>query len=64
MMRGGFLAATRNLERVDPACEGLYHLPQVVDRRVDVALNNNFAFGGVNTSVVLRAWSRSPSTSG
>ncbi len=64
MLRGGFLAATRNLERVDPACEGLYHLPEVVDRRVEVALNNNFAFGGVNTSLVLRAWSRSPSTSG
>lgn len=55
MMRGGFLAATRNLERVDPACDGLQHVPAVVDRQVAVALNNNFAFGGVNTSLVFSA---------
>ncbi len=64
MLRGGFLAATRNLERVDAACQGLYHLPEVLERRVEIALNNNFAFGGVNTSLVLRACPEPPSTNG
>jgi 3-oxoacyl-[acyl-carrier-protein] synthase II len=52
MLRGGFLAATRNLEQVDPECDGLHHLPAVLERQVEVGLNNNFAFGGVNTSLV------------
>ncbi len=53
MLRGGFLAGTRNLEEVDPECAGLDHVIGVRETKVEVALNNNFAFGGVNTSLVL-----------
>ncbi len=56
MIRGGFLAATRNLEQVDPMCDGLHHLPAVIDRQVEIGLNNNFAFGGVNTSLIFAAF--------
>ncbi|MCK5689864.1 3-oxoacyl-ACP synthase, partial [Myxococcota bacterium] len=54
MMEGGFLAPTLNLENIDPACEGLGHLQDVVETQIELALNNNFAFGGINTSILLR----------
>lgn len=54
MMQGGFAAGTRNLDRVDDACAGLLHLTRREALSIRTALNNNFAFGGVNTSIVLR----------
>lgn len=54
-MRDGFLPATRNLTRVGEGCGGLDHVTGAARAaRVDVAMSNNFAFGGVNTSLVLR----------
>lgn len=54
MMRGDFIAPTRNLEQVDPECAGLRHVRALTAQPVRVAMKNNFAFGGVNTSLVLR----------
>jgi len=57
MMRAGWFAPTVNLENVDPRCGELDYI--VGDgRRLDVeqVMNNNFAFGGVNTSLVFRRW--------
>ncbi len=55
MMAQGFVAPNRNLELVDP---DLPPLAFVVDRgrdaRLDVTVSNNFAFGGINTSLVMR----------
>lgn len=56
MMHQRFIAPTRNLERVDPACSGIRHVREAQPLEIDVALNNNFAFGGVNTSLLLRRW--------
>jgi len=54
-MRDGYLPATRNLTRVGEGCGGLDHVTGAArEARVDVAMSNNFAFGGVNTSLVLR----------
>ena len=55
MLREGWVAPTRNLERVDTACADLDYVrdaPRAL--RVERAVNNNFAFGGVNTSLVFR----------
>ena len=52
MMKGGFLAPTLNLEEVDPACAGLQHVTEVTAARPRRVMNNNFAFGGINTSLV------------
>lgn len=60
MMRGGFLAPTRNLERVDPECAGIRHVQALESAPIRVAVKNNFAFGGVNTSLVLRAFDAAP----
>lgn len=55
MMRDGFVAPTRNLERVDPRCAPLDHVMGAPrEARLDVVMTNNFAFGGINTSLLLR----------
>jgi 3-oxoacyl-[acyl-carrier-protein] synthase II len=54
MMREGFMAPTLNLENPDPRLPPLNHvIGNPVDRRFNVAMNNNFAFGGINTSLIL-----------
>ncbi|PCC70060.1 3-oxoacyl-[acyl-carrier-protein] synthase II [Nannocystis exedens] len=53
MLREGFLAPTRNLVEVDPRCADLDYVREVRDVRPAVIMSNNFAFGGVNTSLIL-----------
>ncbi len=56
MMRDKFLAPTRNLETVDERCAPLNYLRgDVRDARPRTVMNNNFAFGGINTSLILRS---------
>jgi 3-oxoacyl-[acyl-carrier-protein] synthase II len=58
MMRAGWLAPTLNLENVDPRCAPLDYLRGAGrDAEVPYAMSNNFAFGGINTSLVFRRWS-------
>ena len=57
MMRDGWFHPTINLDDVDPRCGELDYI--VGDgRRIDTeyVVNNNFAFGGINTSLVFRRW--------
>ena len=54
MMREGFLAPTLNLENVDPRCAMLRHTPGLIDVRPDIAAVQNFAFGGVNTCLIVK----------
>ncbi|UFS69357.1 beta-ketoacyl-[acyl-carrier-protein] synthase family protein [Geomonas sp. RF6] len=58
MMRQGKLIPTRNLEKVDPRCAGVRHLQQVEEKKLEVVLKNNFALGGVNSSIILRRYHR------
>jgi 3-oxoacyl-[acyl-carrier-protein] synthase II len=54
MMREGFIAPTLNLENPDPSLPPLTHvIGEPRDQRSCLAASNNFAFGGVNTSLVL-----------
>ena len=53
MLRDGFLPPTRNLEQVDPRCAPLNYLTgSVRDARPRTIMSNNFAFGGINTSLI------------
>ena len=55
MMRGGWFAPTLNLENPDPRCGDLDYITgdgRTLD--TEYVMNNNFAFGGVNTSLVLK----------
>jgi len=55
MQREGWFAPTLNLQNVDPRCGDLDYLAGE-RRRLDCeyAMSNNFAFGGINTSLVFR----------
>ena len=57
MMRDNWFAPTINLENVDPECAELDYL---VDggrsMQVENVMSNNFAFGGINTSLIFRRW--------
>jgi 3-oxoacyl-[acyl-carrier-protein] synthase II len=58
MMREGWFAPTLNLEQVDPRCAALdYIAGEGRAISTDVVMSNNFAFGGINTSLVFRRWS-------
>jgi 3-oxoacyl-[acyl-carrier-protein] synthase II len=53
MMRKGFMAATLNLNQPDPELPPLNHIiGGAWDQRFNLGVSNNFAFGGVNTSLV------------
>jgi 3-oxoacyl-[acyl-carrier-protein] synthase II len=55
MMRNKWFAPTINLETPDPECE-IINLLRGDGRSLDIeyAMKNNFAFGGINTSLVFR----------
>lgn len=58
MMNRDRYVPTLNLHDVDPRCAELDYLRG--ESRVmhnDYVMNNNFAFGGVNTSLIFRRWS-------
>lgn len=57
MMRDGWFATTINLTEVDARCGDLDYIG-AGGRAIntDIVMSNNFAFGGINTSLVLRRW--------
>lgn len=56
MMQEGFIAPTLNLEQVDERCNGIRHVRELIDAPIDIAAVQNFAFGGVNTCLILKKW--------
>ncbi len=53
MLRENFVPQTRNLEEVDPRCAALNYIRgEPRDLRLNRIMNNNFAFGGINTSLI------------
>ncbi|HHK5575875.1 TPA: beta-ketoacyl-ACP synthase [Neisseria polysaccharea] len=57
MMNGGWFAPTLNLNDIDPRCgKADYILSGGREIQTDYVMSNNFAFGGVNTSLVFKRW--------
>lgn len=57
MMRAGWFAPTLNLAQVDPRCAELdYITGNGRELQTDYVMSNNFAFGGINTSLIFRRW--------
>ncbi len=57
MLREGWIAPTLNLEDLDPRCAALdYVQSRPRETRARIAMKNNFAFGGINTSIILTPW--------
>ncbi|KRC70810.1 3-oxoacyl-[acyl-carrier-protein] synthase 2 [compost metagenome] len=58
MLNRDWYAPTLNLRNVDPLCGDLDYLAGEGRRMSnEYVMNNNFAFGGINTSLVFRRWS-------
>lgn len=55
MMNEGWFHPTANLETVDPACADLDYIKGDI-RKIDCeyVMSNNFAFGGINTSLIFK----------
>ncbi len=57
MLREGWFAPTLHLEKVDERCGRLdYIMARPRELEAEIVMSNNFAFGGVNTSLVFRRW--------
>lgn len=55
MLRGDWIAPTKNLEHVDPKCAPLdYVKKEPRDAKLSTVMSNKFAFGGMNTSLIFR----------
>jgi 3-oxoacyl-[acyl-carrier-protein] synthase II len=60
MQREGWFAPTLNLDEVDPRCGKLdYIRGEPRELEAEYVMSNNFAFGGVNTSLIFRRWTGS-----
>jgi 3-oxoacyl-[acyl-carrier-protein] synthase II len=56
-MQEGFIAPTLNLEEVDERCTMIKHVQKILHQPVNIAAIQNFAFGGVNTILLIRKFS-------
>ena len=59
MQQGNFIAASANIENLDPDAQGL---PIAIARHDDVdiqrVMSNSFGFGGTNASLVFQKYSQ------
>jgi 3-oxoacyl-[acyl-carrier-protein] synthase II len=54
LMEEGFIAPTLNLDEVDERCAMINHVAKLREHPIRVATIQNFAFGGVNTSLIIK----------
>jgi len=57
MMHDNWFHGTANLQEVDPNCAPLDYLTGTGrEINTDIIMSNNFAFGGINTSLIFKRW--------
>ena len=55
MQQGGFIAASANIEELDPAAEGYPIVREHIDNaEFDCVMSNSFGFGGTNASLIFK----------
>jgi len=53
-MEKGKIYPTRNLDIVSPECQGIYHVREPLNWKINVLVKNCFAFGGINAALVCK----------
>lgn len=48
----GVIPSSRNLSTPDPECAPVAHVREIIEEKPLLVMNNNFAFGGINTSLI------------
>lgn len=56
MMERGFLAASANIETLDPAAADFPILREARHTQVDTVMSNSFGFGGTNATLIFSRW--------
>lgn len=57
MMQDNWFVPTLNLNNIDPACGNLDYIQNEARTiETDHVMSNNFAFGGINTSLIFKRW--------
>ena len=56
MINKGAIVPTLNLENIDPLCANIRHVRKAEKLDLGIFAKNNFALGGVNTSIVIRRY--------
>lgn len=56
MINRGCLIPTLNLENIDDACSNIRHICELQTTSINTAIKNNFALGGINSSLVIRRY--------
>jgi 3-oxoacyl-[acyl-carrier-protein] synthase II len=57
MMREGWFSKNANLTDPDPRCGAVdFIMGEARQLQTDVVMSNNFAFGGINTSLIFKRW--------
>jgi 3-oxoacyl-[acyl-carrier-protein] synthase-1 len=54
MLHHGFVVPTANLEHVAPECEGINHVPSLVEVPLKTAMSFNAGLGGANACLIFR----------
>ncbi len=54
MMNNDMIIPTLNLETIDPACAGIFHVQKKIEKKVERVMTSNFAFGGINATLILQ----------
>jgi len=54
MFEDNLIYPTINLKNIDPRCEGINVITDITPKELNIILTNNFAFGGINTSIILK----------
>ena len=56
MINRGCLIPTLNLENIGDACSNIRHICELETTNIKTAIKNNFALGGINSSLVIRRY--------
>ncbi len=54
MLEDNLIYPTIHLNELDPRCEGINIVKKITEKKLNTILTNNFAFGGINTSIILK----------